>query len=345
MAAKNSIIPRITATMLRFYFAALLIGGLIWLRHEQLSQCLAVFDYRYVIPAMAAYGLHMIAVSWRWRKLAVMQGYRLSNAEAFSLTMQGFFFSLIIPGGAIGGDVAKMGLLSRRTPPGSRVEGIFTIFMDRVVGMLALFTLALLLMAATCRQFLTADIPVLSRFKAGNELLFYGLAALCIAGIGAGIAVFFLRQLSGVPGLKRCMAWIDRRFNSAASRMSAMAELYSGSPWTLTGLTLFSIFSVHLMTTLPLFFLLAGTGSCFTGHWLLIPAAVTAGNIAGLIPFSPGGIGLRDLTVIGLLAGNGINATHVESAQLLYTGIIVAMSLPGGIFFIFDNQQNSRSRS
>ena len=53
--------------------------------------------------------------------------------------MQGYFFSLVIPGGAIGGDVAKMGLLARRSQPGSRAEGVFTVVMDRVIGMIALF--------------------------------------------------------------------------------------------------------------------------------------------------------------------------------------------------------------
>ena len=52
----------------------------------------------------------------------------------------------MIPGGAIGGDVVKMGVLSKRTSPGAKMEGAFTILIDRIVAMIALFALALLLL-------------------------------------------------------------------------------------------------------------------------------------------------------------------------------------------------------
>ena len=92
------------------------------------------FNYIWLVPALLFYLLHMLVCAWRWHRLTRILGVRLSGFEALSLTMQGYFFSLVIPGGAIGGDVVKMGVLSKRTRPGAKMEGAFTILMDRIVG-------------------------------------------------------------------------------------------------------------------------------------------------------------------------------------------------------------------
>ena len=146
MAKEQGKSSRFLQTAIRLIFAAAIIGGLIWFRRDQLLKCLNSFDYIFVIPSILFYLLTHIIGSWRWCQLARLQKFDISMFEAFSLTMQGNFFSLIIPGGAIGGDVAKMGLLAKRRQPGTRGEGIFSVFMDRVVGMLALFALAIVLL-------------------------------------------------------------------------------------------------------------------------------------------------------------------------------------------------------
>ena len=61
------------------------------------------FNYIWLVPALLFYLLHMLVCAWRWHRLTRILGVRLSGFEALSLTMQGYFFSLVIPGGAIGG--------------------------------------------------------------------------------------------------------------------------------------------------------------------------------------------------------------------------------------------------
>lgn len=60
----------------------------------------------------------MLVCTWRWHRLTRILQVKLSGFEALSLTMQGYFFSLVIPGGAIGGDVVKMGVLTKRSRAG-----------------------------------------------------------------------------------------------------------------------------------------------------------------------------------------------------------------------------------
>ena len=333
---------RFLQTAIRLLFAIVIVGGLVWFRKDQLKQCLESFNYLFVAPAMLFYFLTNGIAAWRWRKLAQMQNFELSMFEAFSLTMQGNFFSLIIPGGAIGGDVVKMGLLAKRRRPGTRGEGIFTIFMDRVVGMLALFLLAIVWLVICFPEISVMKTPYIPLNAFQLKLIVLGVILMCLAGIAAGIAIFFHRFLRRIPGVGSLMDFCDRRFNQLVSRVCAMADQYAQYPGVLTVLVAISVFFIHMFSAIPLCFLIAGTGCELNlPQLIMIMTAVTMGNIAGLIPLTPGGIGLRDLTVIAILSAGNISQGTGETAQLMSTGLSVIFNLCGGLFFVFDPGRTS----
>ena len=72
-----------------------------------------------------------------------------------------------------------------------------------------------------------------------------------------------------------------------------------------------------------------------------IVAAITVGNIAGLIPLTMSGIGLRDYFVAAILGAAlaELPACPVSALAptLVMTGVIIAGGLFGGFFFLFDN--------
>ena len=133
-------------TLLNIGIAAAVIFWLYRRNGAALRTGFAEFDYRFLIPAAAVLLSTLVVSSLRWRGLARTIGIRLGAWESFSLTMQGNFFSLVIPGGAIGGDVIKMAALTRHVRSGSRTEGIVSIVMDRIIGMIALFLMTTLLL-------------------------------------------------------------------------------------------------------------------------------------------------------------------------------------------------------
>lgn len=328
---------KILKFVLRLLCAVVIIGVLIWKSREQLNSCLHAFDYKLVLPAILFYAAHHAVCAWRWQRLAALQNFEISFYEALSLTLQGAFFSLILPGGAIGGDVVKMGMLAKRQKKGSRVEGMFTIFMDRVIGMVSLFGLSIVLLLLFMDKLPSLRIPGVNISLFQLKMIVGIILALCVAGIAAGVGIFFHRSFEKVPFIRAMMQFADRRFNNAVSRMTSAADLYAKSPWQLIFLTLISVCFVHLMIVVPMIFLLSGTDLPLNGaNLLLIATAVTLGNIAGLIPLAPGGIGLRDLTVIAVFSSGGIAAGNGETAQLLMTGVMIFVSLLGGIFFILD---------
>ena len=330
-------IPKRLRQLAGFILKFALAGGIIayMLRDpHEIVDGFRTFDLRWLLPAMVAYGAHMVVCAWRWRRLALMLGVRLGAMEALSLTMQGYFFSLVIPGGAIGGDVVKMGVVSKRAPSGGKMEGAFTVLMDRIVGMIALFALELAILLPAVPILLQVSIPNFPLDERTRRLGILLLALLGITGIAASCVIFFHRVLEKLPGVGATMRWGDRITRGMVSRLTAATDVYLRNWRELLGLIAASIPFVHLMTVLPFGFLLAGLGIPFRCFDIVV--AVTIGNIIGLIPLFPAGVGGRDVAVITLLAAAGIAPAEAKTAQLLYTAILLFFNLAGGIFFVFD---------
>ena len=322
---------------LGFAFKILLAIGIIafLLRDpKEIVACFKHFDFRYLAPAMLCYGAHIIVCAWRWRSLAKILGVNLSPLEAVSLTFQGNLFSLVIPGGAIGGDVVKMGAVTRRSATGSKAEGAFTVLMDRIVGMIALFTLELVILIPAVPLLMNVSVPEMNLDAGTKKLGIALLALLAVAGLAASCVIFFHRTVEKLPLLGALMGKTDKLTHGMVSRLTAATDTYSKSWHKLTVLVTASVFFVHLMTVLPMCFLLRGLGiECRVFD---VVVAVTIGNIIGLIPLFPGGLGGRDVAAITLLAAAGVPAPDAKTAQLIYSAIILFFSLLGTVFLIFD---------
>ena len=301
---------------------------------EETLAGLRQFDWKYILAAALLYFCHMLVSAWRWGFLAKILGVRLGHFETVSLTMQGYFFSLVIPGGAIGGDVVKMGVLSRRTPPGVKFEGVFTILMDRIIGMIALFGMALILIPLNFTALTRLDIPGIPVDGVVSRLLPISILLLCLAGLAASCVIFFHKLLGRIPLINFFMQWGDKLSHGLVSRMTAATDVYSQNLKELLLLVIISVFGVHLLTALPVCLLLSGMGAAYSINTVV--TALTIGNIIGLIPLFPAGLGGRDVTAIAILTAGGIAAADAKTAQLLYTTILLIVSLADGLYFVFD---------
>ncbi|MBR1950961.1 MAG: flippase-like domain-containing protein [Lentisphaeria bacterium] len=300
---------------------------------REIFACLKQFDIKYILAAGILYFSHMLISAWRWGVLARIPGIRLGHFEAVSLTMQGYFFSLVIPGGAIGGDVVKMGVLARRTPPGEKFEGIFSILMDRIIGMIALFVLALILIPFNFKTLQHLELPGFPNINT-TCLLPVGLILLCLAGLCASGLIFFHKFANRIPLFALLLKWGDKLSHGLVSRMTAATDTYSRNKKELLFLVIVSVFGVHLLTAVPVCLLLSGMGVSYSICNVI--TALTIGNIIGLIPLFPAGLGGRDVTAIAILTAGGIASADAKTAQLVYTTILLIVSLADGLFFIFD---------
>lgn len=330
-----------------FLLKILLAGSIVYVlvarQRDAVAECFRNFNYWYLAPAVLLYYTHMIVCALRWRVLAGALDVRLSRMEAVSLTMQGYFFSLVMPS-AIGGDLVKIGVLSARSAPGTKVEGAFSILMDRIIGMIAMFALLLVLTGLAIPILLKVEIPGVP-LSEGMKYCGIGLLYACtLAGLGASFAIFFHRWFRGIPPFGWMMDLADRLTHGMVTRITDAADVYSRSPKLLFHCIWVSLVLVHLLVAGVFGLLALGCGA--SGVTVLgILAAVTIGNLIGLIPIFPAGVGGRDLTVIAILVAGGMLSADAKTAQLLSTALMIFGNLSAGLFFLFDPGRKKRSHA
>lgn len=330
--------------LLKLGLAAGIVGYLCTRNSDAIATGFRNFNYLWLIPAALLYFLHMAVCAWRWYRLTRVLDIDLGAKEAFYLTMQAYFFSLVVPGGAIGGDLVKIGVLSARAPVGTKVEGAFSILMDRIVGMMALFLTAIAVTIPTIPVLMHISIPGIELDDRLKILGIIGLFALCFAGLAASLAIFFHQWLEKIPPIGFLMATADRLTHGTIRRMTAATDLYRRR-WQVPARCVFwSIPLVHLMTVAVFFCLAAGLNADGAGI-LTIIAAVTIGNIVGLLPFFPSGIGGRDVAAVTILVAGGMAVGDAKTAQLLYTALVIVFNLLGGLFFIIDPGHRHRAEA
>jgi uncharacterized protein (TIRG00374 family) len=100
-----------------------------------------------ITAALLCQGISVSITIIRWRKLAHTLGLVLSLKDAFRYGFLGLALSLA-PMGIFGGDAMKTYLLMWRNPE-KRSAALASVFVDRVVGLLAMFVCATIFICAT----------------------------------------------------------------------------------------------------------------------------------------------------------------------------------------------------
>ena len=158
--------------ILKIAIGAAIIAFLICRHREAFMKGIENFNVVYLIPGVAFLLFEMIFASARWHSLLKIAGENISWRESLSLTMRGYFCSLVLPGGAIGGDVAKIGMIAHGREKGHRFEPSLSILIDRMIGMIALFIPALVLAFADRKTLLNIDLASVGIEKADNVYIF-----------------------------------------------------------------------------------------------------------------------------------------------------------------------------
>ncbi len=335
MEKLKHILKKTAGFVLKIAIAAAIIWYLASKHHQKIAAALKNFNYFYLAAAMLVYFLHIAVCSFRWYELCKMLGFKLSFSEALSLTMQAYFFSLVIPGGAISGDVVKIGVLSTRTASGNRLEGAFSILMDRIIGMIALFVLILILLPLSGNLLLSVNSDALPLSREVKVWGIAGLYLLCLAGLAASGAIFFHRFIEKMPLLGTLMHWGDRITHGMVRRICDATDEYSRQWKKLSLLTVMTSLFVHIDIVVAMYILFKGMAGFDLGFFPVLVAGII-GALIGLVPIFPAGVGGREWTTTHILIAGGMSEGMAYGGPLIFMGIILFFSLCGGLFFIFD---------
>ncbi len=249
-----------------------------------------------VAAALAIYLAGQAVTAFRWQRIARAAGFRACFRNALRWYFVGMFFNLAGPS-TLGGDVARAVLLARAPGPGF-AAALSTVAFDRFVGLFALTLLAAVAVAA-CGTF---GIP-----GAAAAAVFAWLAAMAVMGV-----------LARHPRIERT-AW--------GTRLAARV-------WRddrLLGASLALSLPFHLLQIAAA--LLVGRAVGLAMAWQVYLVVHPLATVAGALPISVAGIGVREASSVWLLAEAGAPSGQAAAFALVWLGVLVAASLVGGLVF------------
>jgi hypothetical protein len=223
----------------------------------------------------------------------------------------GMFFNIFLPT-IVGGDAVKAIVLARET--GAVARSTMSVFMERNVGLFALLTIATIAAAlAPPVHVMPMSLPALTLLLSAA----FVIANLVITNRHAYRLVDYLIAMTPLA-----------RIRSRASSLYDAVVPYRGAAGVISASI--GISFVFQAVVILVVFLNAKA----LAHDVPVSALavfVPLISLAGMLPLSVNGLGIREVLYMLLFGQIGIPADVAVSMALLYTVVTLTASLPGGI--------------
>jgi len=292
-------------------------GLIAWLLHRIRWNEVAT-TVRAADPAWLGAALGMMLVSnllgsYQWGRLLRVVDIRIPFWKVSAYYHVGLFFNNFLPAN-IGGDLFRIADAGRHAP--SRTAAISAVVMDRIVGLLAMATLALV-----------TTLPALDRFHLTIiYVALVGFFAMCVTLLWA---VFHPRVLPGLEGVLDRVGL--RRLSPHLDELAAHFAGYRGERrvffqmLALALVTQIARIGVHVLVARAL-----GLAVPLIYFFLFVPLLAVVVSL----PISFNGIGVREgagIVVFGLV---GVDRAHAFSLQFTTYLVAVAVSMLGGLVYL-----------
>jgi uncharacterized membrane protein YbhN (UPF0104 family) len=301
---------------------AITVGLLWWIfrNPEQNRKLLEAIDEAnewWLLPAFLAMGCGLLLQAFRWQILLRVQGIFIPYLRSLRILLVGMFFNLFLLG-STGGDILKIFLIMREAPD-KKAGALLSVFIDRVVGVLALVAVSAVVIMLRWDELMA------------HEVTRYGIGTAAFI-LGGSLAFIVVAWITGHFRLADALpAWLPAR---AKIIEAADAFAQYGQAGGSVGKAFLVSIPAHLLMFSTFWF---GSMAFSAGLHLLsiycvmpIVATVTA------LPISVGGTGVREGLFIQILGA--LYATPEPIATLVSLSgflIQVAWSLIGGAVYLF----------
>jgi len=266
-------------------------------------------------PGVLALGLAIMLQTQRWIILLRVQDITITYMRAFRIMLCGMFFNLFLLG-STGGDVIKIFFIMRETP--DRKAGAFlSVFIDRVVGVLALAAVS--------------TVVILLRW---NELMSSAPMGVLTVAIILGGSIGFIATAWLVDRLNltaKLPAWLP--MHAKIAEAAAAFSEYARARGSVGAAFLISL-PAHLLIFSTFYFAAQAfdSGLSLLAIFSVMPvvSAVTA------LPISLGGAGVREGLFITLLGALYVTPKEI-AMSISIAGFLMAVlwSLLGGLVYLF----------
>ncbi|RME82765.1 MAG: UPF0104 family protein [Caldilineae bacterium] len=276
---------------------------------------LAAADLRWTLATTALFIVSILLRTVRWKILLDAQGVRVPYLRLSRWYYIGAFFNTLLPTG-FGGDVVRtveLAQYSRQTP-----SAVGTVLLDRFLGILVLLGLGVVAIPLS-----RADIPM---------SLYAVVVALFVLAAG-GFAL--LRQQRLVMYLRdRLLGLLPGALRSRVERLTWFRPLYMALQGyerriLFTALAASLIFNFDWILINMLAGLAVGIRLPAADYLVLVPLV----SLALLLP-SFGGVGVRELSYVGLFGQLGVPGETAFAMSLIVYAATVVTGLVGGLLLL-----------
>ncbi len=299
-------------------------------------------NWPYLVGAVLCFLVCLTVAAWRWKLILAAHGMPLSIWRALELYFIGHFFNAFMFG-AVGGDLVKVFFVAKAIPH-KRTEAVTTVFIDRLVGLLALVALAAIVVLCRYHFFM--------RYPETRTVMVFMIGVMLATVVG--LFIVFRRNVFEHWSLFRRLEERTSLGKMISRVYSAFHDTFNHRGLLVRTLSLSAI--NHIMLVVAAFLLGLGlnvrtvqsTTATPEGAEADIPQPVNLvaefGNyltvfpvINGVaaIPATPGGLGTREYAAQFMLGipEFGVPPTRAIPLSLLLYGATLFWSLVGGAVY------------
>ena len=280
-----------------------------------LAKNLTQANKAWLTATVVLFALSILLRTWRWQVLTRARGMDVSFWQLARWYYIGAFFNTLLPTG-FGGDVAKSVYLARETEDAGGAVG--TVVLDRFLGILVLLGIG-----AAAAPFSRAHISLWVKI--------FVLATFLTAVIGFWV----LRQKSWIRWLHhRVLRLLPGRLSKYIEEMSSLRSLYRALQ-DYENSTLARAIGVSIIFNLVWILINMTAGMALGVQASLLDYLVFTPlvSLALLIP-SIGGIGVRELSYVGLYTQVGVPAETAFAMSIVIYLATVITGLVGGVMML-----------
>lgn len=275
-----------------------------------------------ILSAISMMVLALLIGSLRWWVLLRHTAELIRYTQVLPSYYLGVFFNNILPT-TMGGDIVRTLHLSFRGMSTKALVG--SAIIDRTVGLFTILVIGLVSIG------LSSEL-VLER---GDRLMLAGVATTGMAGIWLLFSTRFLnliQHLATAYQHARVRKFLLETAQLCHSYISARGKLLAA-----VGLT------VLMQSAVIVTYYILGKTVGITLSLLTYAGIIPLVFLAGAVPISLGGIGVREGALVGLLVTIGIDTQMAIALSLLYLFVLLASSLPGGLVMLFSRTSRNNS--
>lgn len=294
---------------------------IVWTQGPQaLWQVFQQVNIWWFVLGTLAMGLVCLLGIIRWQMILRVQGLEIKFPRASSIFFIGMFFNAFMLG-STGGDVIKAWYVAHETHH-KKAEAVATVVVDRLIGLLALFIIALIMMGIYYHR--VFDDKRLRVFAVVTLAFVLTTVAATVIGFWRGFA-------DKLPKLRPALNRLP--YYDTLKRMVDAYRVYATHPGVMSKTMLLSL-GIHFFAMLSIVFIGKGLGITTTNgaidYFLYLPII----NSVTAIPISISGFGVRELMYAEMFRGVGVLASAAIAMSLIGYLAQLFWSVVGSGFYL-----------